>query len=75
MSQRELAEKLGFSARHINFVLQGRVGVTAQFAVRFAKLAGINPRVLLYMQADEELRKLYADLEEGKPVAPCNDGG
>lgn len=55
VTQGALAEALGLSRITVNLVLNGRMNVTANFALRFEKYSGIAAEKLVYAQADHDL--------------------
>ena len=55
MSQAELARQLDKTAASINEVVKGKRGVSAELALKLAKLLGTTPEFWLNLQMDWEL--------------------
>lgn len=55
MTQRELAERIGVSYPRVNEIVNRKRGVTADTALRFARLFGTTPEFWLGLQLDWEL--------------------
>ena len=55
MSQRELARRLGVEPRRINELIHGKRSVTADTALRLARLFGTTPTFWLNLQMRYEL--------------------
>ena len=73
ISQNALARATGVPPRHINEIVLGKRGVTADTALRLAKAFGTSEGFWLGLQADydlEESRKIIgADLDQIEPLA------
>jgi addiction module HigA family antidote len=50
LKQRDVAKKMGISANRLNEIVLGKRGVTADTALRFAKLTGTAPEFWLNLQ-------------------------
>lgn len=62
LKQIEAAELLGYSIRHMSFVLSGRSRISTEFAVRWYRVMGY-PHALLLLRAQIEY-ELHTYLEE-----------
>jgi len=60
MSQSYLAFATGYTAKHINFVIQDRARITAPLALRIERETYIDARTLLHLQADRDLEAARA---------------
>lgn len=73
LTQGELAEVLGVSRRTINQLVQGRRAVTAEMAVRLAKLTGTSAQFWLNVQGAVDLwaaeRKEAVSLKVIRPLS------
>jgi addiction module HigA family antidote len=69
----DVARRLKVSRPALYAVLNGDSAVTAEMALRFAKLAGAAPELYLHMQANHDLwqasQRLRADLARIETVA------
>ena len=61
MSQSYLAWATGYTPKHINQIVQGRAGISAEAALRFERELDISARFWMHLQADYEL-----DLARGR---------
>jgi addiction module HigA family antidote len=50
MTQADAAETMGMSLNRLNEIIKGKRGVTADTALRFAKLTGTSPEFWLNLQ-------------------------
>jgi addiction module HigA family antidote len=70
----EAARRMGVSRPSLYAVLTGKGSVTAEMALRFARLTGATPDLYLHMQEGYDLwhatRKLKKELARIKPAAP-----
>lgn len=68
----EAARRMGISRPSLYAVLTGKGSVTAEMALRFARLTGGTPDLFLHMQEAHDLwnaeRRLKKDLARIKPV-------
>ena len=64
-----LSKKLDVPVNRITAVLQDTHGVTANTALRLARLLGTTPQVWLNLQKNHELRKL--EIKVGQEIAEC----
>jgi addiction module HigA family antidote len=55
MTQSAAAEAMGMSLNRLNEILKGKRGVTADTALRFAKLTGTTPEFWLNLQNQVDL--------------------
>jgi HTH-type transcriptional regulator/antitoxin HigA len=53
--QNYLADLIGYSAKHLNQVVRGRVRLHAPMAVEIEKHLGLSARLLMRMQADYDV--------------------
>jgi addiction module HigA family antidote len=71
----ELAVAAGLSRKHVSDIVNGRVGVTADTALRFGRALGTSPSFWLELQAKVDLdaaeRKLPADAVRPLVLAPA----
>ena len=66
LSANALAGKLDVSANRVTEILQERMGVTADTALRLARHFGTTPQVWINLQAEYELRN--AEIRTSQPV-------
>lgn len=57
MSQAEFARLTKFSAKHVNLVINGKAGFSADAAIRFQRVTGMSARLWLHLQADYDLAR------------------
>ena len=57
LTQAELAHALGVSRPHLNMILKGRCGITAELALRLGHVLGTGPRYWLQLRAEFELHQ------------------
>ena len=62
ISQNALARAAGVSPRRINEIVLGKRGVTADSAVRLARVLGTSDRFWLGLQADFDLEAAHRNL-------------
>ena len=55
MTQAQAAEKMGISTNRMNELVRGKRGVTADTALRLAKLFKTSPQFWMHMQATYDL--------------------
>jgi antitoxin HigA-1 len=69
----EAAERMGISRQSLYELLRGENRVTADMALRFARLAGTGPEIYLHMQDALDLweaeQRLAAELKRIAPAA------
>jgi len=74
LSQNPMARALGVPPRRVNEIVMEKRGVTADTALRLARLLGTTPELWLGLQSDYELRLARYESEkrierEVKPMA------
>lgn len=62
LTQGAAAEKMGISLNRLNEIIKGRRGVTADTALRFAKLTGAAPEFWLNLQNAVDLYRAKQDM-------------
>ncbi len=67
LSANALSKALGVPANRITAILRGQRGVTADTALRLARVFGTTPQFWLNMQQSYELRR--AEIEAGREIA------
>ena len=71
LSVRGAAKALGMTHSALDKVLKGKIGVTAETAVRFGRYFGNGARLWLDLQADYDLYRAERDLgAELRAIAP-----
>jgi addiction module HigA family antidote len=69
----EAAERMGISRQMLHLVIAGKNRVSADMALRFARLAGTEPALYLHMQDELDLweaeRRLAKELRSIPPAA------
>lgn len=63
MSQAEFARRTGLSAKHVNLIIKGKAGYSAEVAIRMERVLGISAEFWMNLQANHEL-----DLARGRKV-------
>lgn len=61
LTQKELAHEMGVSYSVLNKILNGKRSVTAEYALMFEAVLGINANILLSLQTDYNMQKLKQD--------------
>jgi addiction module HigA family antidote len=74
MTQVEAAARLGVPFQRLNTLVKGRRGVTADTALRLAKLTGMDPGFWMGLQADFDLWHALrnVDLSGIRPIAKAS---
>lgn len=67
LGQVEAAAKLGVSLNRLNEIVLGKRGITADTAIRLARLLNTSPTLWMHLQADWDLHQ--ALLREGRKVS------
>lgn len=67
-SKAEFAERTGFTAKHVNELVKGRVPVTVDAAERLSLVLGSTPDFWLVRDAQYQ-----ATLERRRAIEPAND--
>jgi addiction module HigA family antidote len=58
ITQRTVALEMGVTQKHLNFVVQGKAAITAQFAVRLERALGVpTAEFWMSLQTNYDLRK------------------
>jgi len=57
LSQRQFAEKLGWTTAKLNELVKGKRGVTADSALDLAQALGTSPELWMHLQATWDLRR------------------
>lgn len=76
LTQRDLADALDVSYQTVNGIVNGRVGISAEMALKLARFLGTTPDLWLNMQKDVDLyralhsRVTRAALRRIKPATP-----
>lgn len=66
LQQKDAAKKLGISANRLNEIINGKRGVTADTALRFAKLTGTSPEFWLNLQMAVDLYHARQEMAAAK---------
>lgn len=78
LTQDELARRLGVSRLTVNQLVNDRRAITAEMALRLARLTGTTPEFWLNLQQRTDLwrarRRLGGDLEAIEPMGGPPDG-
>ncbi len=69
MTQKDFAEHLGWTYARLNEIINGRRGVSADTALTFADVFGMEPEFWLNLQRDWDL---WNALKKHKNVAPLD---
>lgn len=74
MTQAEFAERMGSSTKHVNEIVKGHSGYTADFAIRMERVLGVSARLWLQLQSNYRLdvarmRDLEASRERDREEA------
>lgn len=64
VTQRALAEEIGFSAKHLNRVIQGWSLASPEMCVMISKVTGVDATDLYRLQADELVRRAKVALHD-----------
>ena len=70
MTQTELAERLGVSRLSVSELLLGKRAMSADMAIRVARLTGTTPESWLRMQETLDLWTLMQDAERYRDIRP-----
>jgi len=70
MTQTELAERLGVSRLSVSELLHGKRALSADMAMRIARLTGTTPESWLRMQEAVDLWVLEKDLKRYRHIEP-----
>lgn len=62
LTQRAAAEKMGISLNRLNEIIQGKRGVSADTALRFAKLSDTDPEFWLRLQNAVDLYRAKREM-------------
>jgi HTH-type transcriptional regulator/antitoxin HigA len=65
LSQAALARATGYTVKHVNFVIQGRARITAEFAVALEAALGTSAAFWMNLQAGYDV-----DIARGRRVFP-----
>jgi HTH-type transcriptional regulator/antitoxin HigA len=57
MTQKSLANAMCFSAKHISELMNGKVRITAETAIKLEKVFGLEAEVWIRLQSDWDLRR------------------
>ena len=57
LTQAQLSAALGVSRPHVNMILKGRCGITADLAIRLGHVLGTAPQYWLQLRSDFELHQ------------------
>ena len=71
ISQAKTADAMGMSRNRLNEIVVGKRGVTAETAVLFGALAGVDARVWLQLQADHDRRRALRKTDVSKVHPPA----
>jgi addiction module HigA family antidote len=66
LTQSAAAEKVGISLNRLNEIIKGKRGVTADTALRFAKLTGTTPHFWLNLQNALDLYRAQREMSAAK---------
>jgi plasmid maintenance system antidote protein VapI len=58
-----VAERMGISDKYLADILSGRLGITAYVALALERVLGLDPHLLMIVQASEELLKARKERE------------
>ncbi len=57
MSQAEFARRVNYSPKHVNQIISGRAGISAEAALRFERVLGISAPFWLSLQANYKIEQ------------------
>ena len=66
ITQRDAAKKMDISVNRLNEIVKGKRGVTADTALRFAKLTGTTPEFWLNLQMAVDLYRARREMSAAK---------
>lgn len=61
LTQRDLVNAIGVSYQTVNGIVNGRVGISAEMALKLARFLGTTPDLWLNMQSDVDLYRAQSD--------------
>ena len=74
LTQAKASELMGLPPSRLNEVIKGKRKIDTEFAIRIAKLFGMNPETWLKLQAEYDLESIRSSTRKNieKEVTPAN---